>query len=234
MTAFSQLNGTIAERIHQIRQTLPASVRLIAVTKQVSIEAMRAAYAAGVRDFAENRVQEAEAKQAQLADLTDVTWHLIGHLQSNKAQKAVECFQWIHSIDDLKLAQRLNRLAAPLSQKPQSLLQVKLLPDPMKYGWSAADLLNDLSALSQCQDLNIQGLMTILPFGLTATEAATAFQQMQTLANTIRQQSLPHMQMQVLSMGMSNDYRLAVQSGATMIRLGRILFGDRSVSSLPK
>ncbi|HEY9883291.1 MAG TPA: YggS family pyridoxal phosphate-dependent enzyme [Thermosynechococcaceae cyanobacterium] len=227
MTAFSQLSGTIAERIHQIRQTLPDSVRLLAVTKQVSIDSMRAAYDAGVRDFAENRVQEAEAKQAQLHDLTDITWHLIGHLQSNKAQKALECFQWIHSIDDLKLAQRLNRLAAPLPQKPQSLLQVKLLPDPNKYGWSVAELMHDLSTLNQCEDLRIQGLMTILPYGLSSTEATTAFQQIQTLANTIRQQNLPHIKMQVLSMGMSNDYRFAVQAGATMVRLGRILFGDR-------
>lgn len=229
MTAFSQLGGTIAERIHQVRQTLPDSVRLLAVTKQVSIESMRAAYDAGVRDFAENRVQEAEAKQAQLHDLTDITWHLIGHLQSNKAQKALECFQWIHSIDDLKLALRLNRLAASLPQKPQSLLQVKLLPDPTKYGWSVPELMHDLSTLNQCEDLRIQGLMTILPYGLTSTEATTAFQQMQTLADTIRQQNLPHIQMQVLSMGMSNDYRFAVQAGATMVRLGRIIFGDRPV-----
>lgn len=227
MTAFSQLSGTIAERIHHIRQTLPDSVRLIAVTKQVSVEAMREAYAGGVRDFAENRVQEAEAKQAQLHDLPDVTWHLIGHLQSNKAQKALDCFQWIHSIDDVKMAQRLNHLAAQRSQKLQSLLQVKLLPDPNKYGWSAADLLRDLSALSHCENLRIQGLMTILPYGLAAADATVVFQKTAALANTIRQQNLPHLQMQVLSMGMSNDYALAVQSGATMIRLGRILFGDR-------
>lgn len=227
MTAFSQLSGTIAERIDQVRETLPDSVRLIAVTKQVPVEAMRAAYAAGVRDFAENRVQEAEAKQIQLCDLPDVTWHLIGHLQSNKAQKALECFQWLHSIDDLKLAQRLDRLAAPLPQKPKSLLQVKLLPDPTKYGWAVDDLLHDLSALNQCENLSIQGLMTILPYGLAAAEASTAFQKTAALANTIRQQNLPHLQMQTLSMGMSNDYDLAVPAGATMIRLGRILFGDR-------
>ncbi|PSB30438.1 YggS family pyridoxal phosphate-dependent enzyme [Stenomitos frigidus] len=228
MTPFSQLSGTIAERISQIRATLPDSVRLIAVTKQVPVDAMRAAYAAGVRDFAENRVQEAEAKQAQLCDLPDITWHLIGHLQSNKAQKALECFQWIHSIDDLKLAQRLDRLAAQLPNKPQSLLQVKLLPDPKKYGWLATELLHDLSALNQCENLSIQGLMTILPYGLAAAEASVVFQKTAALANTIRQQNLPHLQMQALSMGMSNDYGLAVQAGATMIRLGRILFGDRS------
>ncbi len=229
MTAFSPLGSTIAERIDRIRQTLPDSVRLIAVTKQVPVEAMREAYAAGVRDFAENRVQEAEAKQAKLSDLADVTWHLIGHLQSNKAQKALDCFQWIHSIDDLKLAQRLERLAAQRPQKLQSLLQVKLLPDPNKYGWSPAELLNDLSALNQCENLGIQGLMTILPYGLAAADATAAFQKTAALANTIRQQSLPHLQMKVLSMGMSDDYALAVPAGATMIRLGRILFGDRPV-----
>jgi PLP dependent protein len=229
MTAFSQLSGTIAERIHQIRETLPASVRLIAVTKQVSVDAMREAYAAGVRDFAENRVQEAEAKQAQLRDLPDVTWHLIGHLQSNKAQKALECFQWIHSIDDLKLAQRLDRLAAPLPLKPKALLQVKLLPDPTKYGWLVDDLWRDLTALNQCENLSIQGLMTILPYGLAVAEASMAFQKTAALANTIQQQNLSHLHMQALSMGMSNDYSLAVQAGATMIRLGRILFGDRPV-----
>ncbi|SRR5579883_2031217 len=227
MTTFSPLSGTISERIQQIRQTLPASVRLIAVTKQVPIAAMREAYAAGVRDFAESRVQEAEAKQMQLQELTDVTWHLIGHLQSNKVQKALECFQWIHAIDDLKLAQRLNRLAADQPQKPQTLLQVKPLPDPNKYGWTIADLLNDLPALNQCEHLNVRGLMTILPYGLSAAEAVAAFQQVHTLANTIRDQHLPHIQMQALSMGMSDDYSLAVQAGTTMIRLGRILFGDR-------
>ncbi len=229
MTASSRLSGTIAERLDYIRQTLPSSVQLIAVTKQVSIAAMREAYAAGVRDFAESRVQEAEAKQAQLQDLTDVTWHLIGHLQSNKAQKALECFQWFHSIDDLKLAQRLDRLADSLPQKPQALLQVKLLPDPAKYGWTASDLLHDLSALNQCKSLQIQGLMTILPFGLSPSDALAAFQQTQALANTIRQQDLAHIQMQTLSMGMSDDYSLAVQAGSTMVRLGRILFGDRAV-----
>lgn len=227
MTPFSQLGGTISERIFAIRQSLPDSVRLIAVTKQVSVDAMRAAYDAGVRDFGESRIQEAEAKQAELQDLTDVTWHLIGHLQANKAQKALEQFQWIHSVDSLKLAQRLHRLAAELPQKPQVLLQVKLLPDPNKYGWSSSDLLKDLSVLNQCEALNISGLMTIPPLGLSDQELSELFQQTRDFANTIHQQKLPHIQMEQLSMGMSDDYLLAVKAGATMVRLGRILFGDR-------
>ncbi len=227
MTPFSKLRGTIPERIAEIRRTLPQSVRLIAVTKQVSVGAIREAYDAGIRDFGESRVQEAEAKQAQLQDLTNVTWHLIGHLQTNKAQKALEQFQWIHSVDSLKLAQRLNRLAEQLPRKPQILLQVKLLPDPSKHGWSTFDLFKNLPELNRCEYLNIEGLMTITPLGLNASEILAVFRQTRELANKIAAQNWSHIRMGELSMGMSDDYELAVEAGATMIRLGRILFGDR-------
>ncbi|MBL1174536.1 YggS family pyridoxal phosphate-dependent enzyme [Pantanalinema sp. GBBB05] len=227
MSDFSR-SGTIADRIAQIRQTLPANVRLIAVSKQVSIAAMQEAYDAGIRDFGESRVQEAEAKQAQLREWSDVTWHLIGHLQANKANKAIRMFEWIHSVDHLKLAQRLDQLAAQLDQSPQVCLQVKLLPDPNKFGWTIAELLADLPALSECQHLNICGLMTIPPLGLSQSEVIGVFQQTRELAATISRQQLPGLDIQELSMGMSEDYALAVQSGATMIRLGRILFGDRT------
>lgn len=217
----------ISQRIADLRQTLSTSVKLIAVTKQVSPTAMREAYAAGVRDFGESRIQEAEAKQAELADLKDVTWHLIGHLQANKAQKALQLFQWIHSVDSLKLAQRLDRLAASLPEKPNVCLQVKLLPDPTKHGWSAADLITDLPELNQLQSLQIRGLMTIAPLGLRDDELLNLFEQTAQLATTIQNQHWPQVQMQELSMGMSGDYKLAVQAGATMIRVGRSLFGDR-------
>ncbi len=228
MTPFSELRGTISERISQIRQTLPDSVRMIAVTKQVSVAAIREAYNSGIRDFGESRVQEAEAKQAQLRDLSDVTWHLIGHLQSNKAQKALEHFQWIHSIDSLKLAQRLDKLAEQSSQKPQVLLQVKIMTDPAKYGWEIPDLLKDLPTLNECRSLNIKGLMAIPPLGLNSSETQSVFEKTRELATKIQEQGWSHIYMEQLSMGMSDDYFLAVQAGATMIRLGRILFGDRS------
>ncbi len=222
------MTGAIAQRLSEIRQQLPESVRLIAVTKQVSPEAMREAYAAGVRDFGESRISEAELKQAQLQDLPDITWHLIGHLQSNKARKALEQFQWIHSIDSLKLAQRLNQLAIELSRRPFICLQVKLLPDPNKYGWTVPQLLADLPALNECYNLQIQGLMTIPPFDLKASEILSDFDSTRKLADEIRQQNWSNIQMQQLSMGMSDDYPLAVQAGATMVRLGRILFGERT------
>jgi PLP dependent protein len=226
MSSFSSPDS-IVEQIHQIQQSLPNSVRLIAVTKQVSVDAMRTAYAAGVRDFGESRVQEAADKQAELQELSDVTWHFIGHLQSNKVQKALTQFEWIHSIDSLKLAQRVDRLAEALPQKPKVCLQVKILPDPSKHGWSVIELLNDLPSLDQLTNLDICGLMTIPPADLANAEIFKVFQQTADLANKIQQQAWKNIQIQELSMGMSEDYPLAIQAGATMIRLGRILFGER-------
>ncbi len=222
------MSGLITKRIADIRQQLPAGVRLIAVTKQVSVDAMREAYAAGIRDFGESRTQEAEAKVAQLKDLPNLNWHLIGHLQNNKAKKALEQFQWIHSCDSLKLAQRLNRIAAELSLRPQLCLQVKVVPDPDKYGWTVPELLADLPELDQCDAIQIQGLMTILPLGLSQQESLAVFERTRELAEKIRQQNWLNLQMQELSMGMSGDYPLAVQAGATMVRLGRIIFGERT------
>lgn len=224
------MTSLIAQRIASIRQQLPASVRLIAVTKQVSHEVMREAYNAGIRDFGESRIQEATSKQQQLQDLPDITWHLIGSLQSNKAKKALEIFGWIHSLDSLKLAQRLDRLAQEMSCQPQVCLQVKLLSDPNKSGWSVPQLLADLPELNQCRNLHIQGLMSIPPLELTQEEILNFFEQTSQLADQIRQQNWSHIQMQELSMGMSGDYHLAVQAGATMVRLGRTIFGERQIN----
>ncbi|MBD2604878.1 YggS family pyridoxal phosphate-dependent enzyme [Scytonema hofmannii FACHB-248] len=221
------MSSSIDERITTIRSSLPDSVRLIAVTKQVSTEVMRSAYAAGVRDFAESRIQEATSKQVELQDLTGITWHFIGHLQSNKAKKAVSQFTWIHSVDNLQLAQRLNQLAQELGVSPQVCLQVKILLDPNKSGWSAPQLLADLPALDQCKDLGIQGLMTIPPAGLDDSEILSVFNRTRELAEEIQRQNWSNIKMQHLSMGMSGDYHLAVRGGATMVRLGTILFGDR-------
>ena len=217
---------SVAERIEQVRRTLPAHVRLIAVTKNVSVSDMRAAYTAGIRDFGESRVQEAKQKRSQLQDLEDITWHLIGHLQRNKAKPALELFRWIHSVDSLALAQRLNQLAATLHHPPQVCLQVKLLSDPNKYGWSAKALRSDLATLQTLDNLQIQGLMTILPMGLEPHQALQVFQQTCTLAADIKHQSEGALPLSELSMGMSGDYPLAIEAGATMVRLGRCLFSS--------
>ncbi|MFM9156357.1 MAG: YggS family pyridoxal phosphate-dependent enzyme [Dolichospermum sp.] len=221
------MTNSISSRLANIRLSLPPTVKLIAVTKRVSTEFMRQAYTAGIRDFAESRIQEAASKQAELQDLSDITWHFIGHLQSNKAKKALELFQWLHSVDNLALAQRLNTLASELELTPQVCLQVKILPDANKSGWMVTELFADLQALNECQNLQIQGLMTIPPLGLKDAEILNVFNSTYKLARTIQSQNWSNIKMQQLSMGMSGDYQLAVQAGATMVRLGTILFGER-------
>lgn len=217
----------ISHQIASIMLEISPSVRLVAITKQVGIEPMREAYAAGIRDFGENRLQEALTKQEQL-DLADLSWHFIGHIQKNKAKKIVEHFDWIHSVDSLALATRLDRLAGELNLRPKALLQVKILPDPDKYGWTVAELWQDLRQLNQCQHLDVRGLMTILPLGLTSDEVLQAFKDLRTLAKTIAEKDYANLSMQELSMGMSGDYKWALEAGATQIRLGRIIFGERN------
>ncbi|MBD2329014.1 YggS family pyridoxal phosphate-dependent enzyme [Alkalinema sp. FACHB-956] len=218
----------LVHHICQFQQSIPAHVTTIAVTKQASVEQMRAAYAAGLRHFGESRLQEAVQKQAELADLQDVTWHFIGHLQSNKVAKTLERFQWIHSVDNLKLAERIDRLAGALASPPHLCLQVKLRPDPNKSGWSVEQLLADLPQLNQLDQVHIAGLMVIPPLGLSEADLCGLFQQARDLATTINQQAWPRLNLRELSMGMSEDYQLAIASGATMIRPGRILFDNRS------
>ena len=221
------MTDSIADRLQHLYQQLPSGVRAIVVTKQVSLEAMREAYQAGVRDFAESRIQEALPKQEQLQDLKGICWHFIGHIQSNKAKKAIEHFDWIHSCDSLKLAQRLNSLAEEIQRSPKICLQVKILPDANKYGWSPSELLADLPQLDRLSHLKIQGLMTILPMGLSEAEKLAAFQATKELRDQIAQDPTTHLTLPELSMGMSGDYTLALQAGATLLRPGRIIFGDR-------
>jgi PLP dependent protein len=219
--------SSVTERVIHLRSLTPASVRIIAVTKTVSTDLMREAYGAGIRDFGESRLQEAIQKQQELADLPGITWHLIGHLQSNKAKQALQHFQWIHSVDSVAIAQRLNQLAANLPVPPKLCLQVKLSPDPSKFGWTAPDLLAQLPLLQPLAHLSIQGLMTILPLNLSQTEQLSTFQGVRDLAKTLTQHPQTPIPITELSMGMSSDFSLAIQAGATMIRPGRILFGER-------
>ena len=222
------MTGFISQTIESIQSKIPQNVKLIAVTKQVGIEPMKEAYHTGIRDFGENRLQEALIKQEKLKDLIDINWHFIGHIQKNKARKIIESFDWIHSVDSLALAKRLNRLAEELNRHPQVLLQVKILPDPNKYGWEVAELIKDLAQLDRYSCLKIKGLMTILPLGLSTRETLKAFQDTKELAVTIARENYPNINMEELSMGMSGDYPQAIAAGATMIRLGRTIFGERT------
>jgi PLP dependent protein len=229
------MTSSIAHNIDTIRQNLPESVRLVVVTKQVSVVEMREAYEAGIRDFGESRIQAAEIKQEQLSDLPDLCWHLIGHLQSNKVRKAIQIFDWIHSVDSIKLAQQIDSIteksrqesSIELQRQPKLCLQVKILADPDKYGWSVSELLADLPKLDQCQNLDIRGLMAIAPLGLTIPETISCFEQARDLSHEIDRQGWKNIQMSELSMGMSGDYPQGILAGATIVRLGSIIFGDR-------
>ncbi|MBE7381208.1 MAG: YggS family pyridoxal phosphate-dependent enzyme [Leptolyngbya sp. SIO1E4] len=217
----------IRERIAAVQSSLPPTVRLIGVTKKVPSDMVRVGYGCGLREFGESRIQEALAKQTELADLEGITWHLIGHLQTNKARKALLHFDWIHSLDSLKLAHKLNELAAELSRTPYCCLQVKIAPDPAKYGFDVEALWQALPALNQMEHLKIVGLMTIPPLESSMADIERIFKQAHDLADQINLQSLDRLHITELSMGMSGDYLAAIAAGSTMIRLGSKLFGDR-------
>lgn len=218
----ASISQTIADRLNQIRSNISTNVKLVAVSKYTTTEAIRAAYKAGIRDFGESRVQDAKIKQMELADLTDITWHMIGSLQSNKTRQAIAQFDWIHSLDRLRLAEQCDRLIQELGKSPKLLLQVKLAEDPHKSGWTESELLADLHQLEKLQNLNIVGLMSILPLGLNESQAYDVFSRVGELAAKLR--SLGWSNIQELSMGMSADYAIAVKAGATMIRVGNQIF----------
>jgi len=201
----------------------PDDVTLVAVTKTVSPERVRAAIAAGLDHVGENRVQEAADKRPEAPG---ATWHLIGPLQSNKARRAIETFDVIESVDSLELATRLSRLALELGRAPLPvLLQVNVDVDPAKAGFAPDGLEASLAGLIDLAGLRIDGLMTIGRL-VTEPEAARAtFVALRTLAERLRATE-PHLGPS-LSMGMSDDFEVAVEEGATHVRVGRALFGAR-------
>ena len=214
------LNPQSAEaRLAAIQAQLPPGCRLLAVSKGQPAAAIRALAAAGQRSFAESRLQEAAAKQQELADLPDLDWHFIGRLQANKVRPVLRTFTTIHSVDSLALAERLARIAAEEQRAPQVLLQVKLRPDPSKGGFEPQELLRDWPQLQQLAPLQITGLMTIAPLVLELQERRSLFQDCAALAGELG--------LHELSMGMSGDWPEAAASGSTWVRIGSALFGER-------
>ena len=223
---------SVVNKLAEITPSIPENVRLIAVSKRIESEKIRLVYQQGIKDFAENRLQEAIEKQKLLADLEDVTWHFIGHLQTNKAKKAIESFHWLHSVDSLKLAKKLDLHCqqaletSAISQPTQVCLQVKILPDENKYGWSVDDFWQDVPELAKLNHLQFRGLMSILPLGLSSSQILSAFKNVAELAQEVRSCGYFSHEFDQLSMGMSGDYKEAIEAGATMIRLGSIIFRD--------
>ena len=204
----------------------PEDVKLVAVSKTVPPDRIRAAYDAGLRDFGENRVQEANAKRAALSDLT-VTWHLVGHLQTNKAKLARELFHCVHSLDSLRLAQKLDEAAVCSGDRLPVLIEVNLGEEQTKSGVREQDMLPLAEQVSRLATIELRGLMVLPPFFEDPEQARPFFRRLRELARTIESASLPGVSMRELSMGMSHDFEVAIEEGATMVRVGTAIFGRR-------
>lgn len=202
------------------------SITLVAVTKVVPLDRIREAYACGVRHFGENRVQEAAAKIPQLSDLA-ATWHLVGHLQSNKAKKAASLFHALDSLDSIHTAEILHA-ALPEGHPLPVLVEVRLGGEETKSGIEAAELIPFLEQLSQFSHLAVRGLMTVPPFCQNPEEVRPYFRKLRELAESAAAVKIPGVALQEFSMGMSHDFEIAIEEGATMVRIGTAIFGPRS------
>ena len=199
-----------------------SSVKLVAVTKARSVNEMAAAVKAGVTDVGENKVQEAEAKKPELQ--ASARWHLVGHLQKNKAKKAVELFDLIHTVDSAAIGQRIARLAAERDKVQPVLVQVDLAGEETKDGLPEEELFPTLERLSECSNLQVNGLMVLPPYLDEPDEVRPYFQRLRELSENGQERGLTGSE---LSMGMSHDFEVAIEEGATLIRVGTALFGSR-------
>ncbi|MBT3286202.1 MAG: YggS family pyridoxal phosphate-dependent enzyme [Victivallales bacterium] len=201
----------------------PESVRLVAVSKTVDAAAVREAYEAGQRRFGENRVQELARKVTELPD--DCEWHLIGHLQKNKARAAVLAADWIHSVDSQGLLERLDRIAGEAGRRPCILLQVNITAEESKSGFTPEELPAAVAFVVTCDHLDCQGLMTMAAFDADEGILRASFARLRNLRDAMAERfGLP---LPELSMGMSGDFEAAIAEGATLVRIGTAIFGRR-------
>ena len=221
----------VRQRIHTAAQEAgrdPGDVRLLAVSKTFSLDHIRAAAEAGQRDFGENRVQEALQKIDRSADLK-IRWHLIGTLQSNKVRKAVPRFDAIHSVDSLHLLEAIENAALEAAVRLDLLVQVDLAGEATKHGAPIDTATAIVTAAERCRAARLVGLMTIPPWFEHPEDARPFFAQLRDLRTTLLKTGVDPAQMRELSMGMSHDFEIAVQEGATIVRLGTAIFGQRHV-----
>lgn len=204
----------------------PESVRLVAVSKTMPAEMVRRAAEAGLTVMGENYIQESREKVEALADL-DLTWHFIGHLQSNKAKYAVRLFDLIHSVDSIKLARELDRQAAKHDKVQDILIQVNTGKEASKSGVYAEEALALVREAGQLDHLAIKGLMTLPPYFNAPEKVRPYFRQLRELRARIASEALPGVSMAELSMGMTGDFEAAIQEGATLVRIGTAIFGER-------
>jgi len=229
----------IAENIARVQERLAAAARrarrhpdaitLMGVSKTFPVEAIREAHAAGLRVFGENRVQEFAEKALGVSELVGAEWHLIGHLQSNKASKAAEIFHAVDAVDSLRLAEKLDAAANKLGKKLALLIEVNIGGETAKSGLAAgsAEFAQLLQAAERLEHLEIRGLMTIPPFTENPEDARPFFRRLRELRDATAMRRLARVRMETLSMGMSHDFEVAIEEGSTCVRVGTAIFGER-------
>ncbi len=222
------LRGRIAQAERRAGRP-EGSVSLVAVSKTVELERIRQAFEAGQRVFGENRVQEARAKQPEVPP--ESIWHLVGHLQRNKAKEAARLFGMIHSVDSIELLRELDRHAAGRGRPLEVLIQMNLAEEAAKHGARREDLPEILAAGSDLRHIKVAGLMLIPPYHPDPERSRPLFRELAELARQLGRGAGARTSLRELSMGMSEDFEVAVEEGATLVRIGRALFGERPLAA---
>jgi pyridoxal phosphate enzyme (YggS family) len=206
------------------------SITIVAVTKGRSRQQIEEVLQAGIVDIGENRVQEAFLKYSDLIPKTDsltpIKWHMVGHLQTNKVKSAVEMFELIHSVDSLGLAESLDRQSARINKIQDILLQVNISEEASKSGFSTQEIEEAVSVIAGLKNINVKGLMTIAPIVADPQQARPYFRALRELRDKINASRITDHRLHILSMGMSDDFEVAIEEGSNMLRLGRLVFGD--------
>lgn len=225
----------IAANINKIRQRIndaaarcqrnPDSIKLLAVTKTISPEIVGKAIDAGLTEFGENYVQEAKEKIASIKQR--IKWHMIGHLQTNKAKYAVNLFDYIHSVDRMELAKEINKKAGQISRKINVLIEINVSGEKTKNGIAPVDAFGLIKEISSLGNVSVKGLMTMAPYSDNAENSRPYFSELRKLQKKIAGEEIPGIQMNELSMGMTDDFEIAIEEGATIVRIGRAIFGER-------
>jgi len=226
----------LKQRLEQVRERIRKAcescgrdvdaVRLVAVSKTIAADTVREAIEAGVTILGENYVQEAREKFNALAQYP-VSWHFIGHLQSNKAKYAVRLFDLIHSVDSLKLARELDKQAKKVDKIQPILVQVNISGEDTKSGISADEAPGLVAEISKLENLSIKGLMTMPPYFYQPEKVKPFFAALRELRDRIKDQAPPNLSLEELSMGMTGDFEVAIEEGATLVRIGTAIFGER-------
>jgi PLP dependent protein len=231
---------SIAENIARVRERIAAAahrarrnsdeITLMAVSKTFPAERIREAYATGLRVFGENRVQEFAGKVNTLRDLRDIEWHLVGHLQTNKAAKAAELFDAVDSVDSVRIAEKLNALAESAGKTLSVLIEIKVGGEKEKSGVApdSDELERILQGAPRWGNLKVHGLMTVPPYTEDPEGSRIYFRQLHQIRDSIAARNLPKVGTAVLSMGMSHDFDVAIEEGATCVRVGTAIFGERA------